>query len=423
MARRLFLDWLGVTIAGTPTPPGQLILTHAEDRATGPGTVIGLEMRRDFHVSALVNGVLSHVVEMDDFHRASMLRPGTVVMPAALAAGERMGCSGPELLTAIILGYEVAIRMAEAVGPSRDSLAYVTPACGIFGAAAAAGWLMRLNAQQMAWALGNAASQAAGPWGDGEDDSMARHLLTGKAAANGYLAAELASTGLTGPLRILEGEHGFLSAMSANPRPELIFAGFEDDPLPYKIGEVSVRLHASSLHTHAAVDAALSLRRSLSDVEQVQSVQVETYGTAAEACDNSSPDSAQAARSSLQYCVACALAHGRVGVADFAGEALGDLVIRRLSSITSVSRREDLDALYPRECPSEVRVRLESGKELSVFVSSPRGDPQNRLSPRDLEEKFRAMLAQTEFAELADPLIWSVADVEKLDDVGMLLQE
>src|SRR5690349_12565303 len=113
-AKLFVLDWLASAIAGTATPVGELLIAEAASRGQGNAQVLGLADGRDAEVAALTNGALSHIVEMDDLDRGSVVHPGTVVIPAALAAADAVGASGQQFLFGVIAGYEVCIRIGEA---------------------------------------------------------------------------------------------------------------------------------------------------------------------------------------------------------------------------------------------------------------------------------------------------------------------
>src|SRR6185312_16537745 len=136
------------------------------------------------------------------------------VISAAFAVAERQHADGSQLMLAVALGYEAALRIGEAVNPSHYQYWHPTGTAATFGAAAAAGSLLGLDAARMLDALGTAGTQAAGLWEFNADGAMSKHLHPGKAALNGVLAADLAKIGFTGATRILEGERGFFRAMS-----------------------------------------------------------------------------------------------------------------------------------------------------------------------------------------------------------------
>ena len=137
------LDWLGCAIAGLDTPPGRMLTEHTRAQPRADVSCLGLPDGRSTQVAALHNGGVSHIVEMDDVHRAATLHPAAVVVPAALAVAEQQGASGRDFLAAVTLGYEVAIRVGEAVGKTHYFHWHNTSTCGVYGAAAAAGLAAR----------------------------------------------------------------------------------------------------------------------------------------------------------------------------------------------------------------------------------------------------------------------------------------
>ncbi|HET7093840.1 MAG TPA: MmgE/PrpD family protein, partial [Thermomicrobiales bacterium] len=257
-ARRFTLDWLGCAIAGTVTPAGAMLIAEGASRGPGPAAALGVEAGRDAETAALVNGGLAHIVEMDDLDRASVVHPGCVVIPAALAAAEERGADGRTFLAAVVAGYEAASRIGAAVGQSHYAYWHNTATCGAYGAAAAAGVVLGLAPERLVWALGNAGSIAGGLWQFNHDGAMTKHLHAGRAAANGVLAARLAARGFTGARAILEGPQGLFAAASRDARPERVVAGLDTlgGETPWRIHGVSIKPHASCRHTHPAVDAA-----------------------------------------------------------------------------------------------------------------------------------------------------------------------
>jgi 2-methylcitrate dehydratase PrpD len=388
-ARYYVLDWLGSALAGTSTPPGRILLDYAAAQPDGSNHIIG-GGTASAEVAALVNGGLSHIVEMDDLDRTSVVHPATVVIPAALAIAERDGCSESDFLAAVVAGYEIAIRIGEAVGKAHYHYFHNTATCGTFGAVAAAGWLLNLSAEQFTWAMGNAGTMAAGLWQFNADGAMSKHLHAGQAASNGVRAADLAALGFTGTRDILEGERGFFAATAPDADPARVIAGLGDG---FKIGGVSIKPHASCRHTHPAIDAALMLREQLPNRQNIAHIDIDTYQAAITLCDNPDPHTPYAAKFSLHYCLASALERGSAGLRDFSPECLREQSVRRLMGRTSARVHPDFEAAYPVEWNTALRVTLASGDVLEAGVKHPKGDPENALSQGELEAKFRGMVA------------------------------
>ncbi len=285
-AQLFVLDWLASAFAGRGTEPGRAILEYTRAQPSGDALVCGETVGRSAEAAAFANGALSHVVEMDDVDRVSIVHPGAVVMPAALAAYGRDGRNGRELLSAIVAGFEVAIRFGSAVGAKHYYHFHNTSTCGIFGSAMAAGWLRGLDSEALTWALGNAGTMAFGLWEFNAEGAMSKHLHTGHAAASGFRAAELAAHGFTGARSIVEGERGFFAGLAPQGEPDKVTAGLGEPPLA--LPGVSLKPYASCRHTHAAIDAAMALREQL-DGGAVERGTISVYQAAADLCDNPSP--------------------------------------------------------------------------------------------------------------------------------------
>lgn len=421
-AKYYILDWLGSAMAGTTTDPGRILLDYAASQTGRGATVIGLDEQRNADLAALINGSLSHIVEMDDLHRGSVVHPAAAIIPAALAIAERERRSGLDFITAVILGYEVGIRIGEAVGKSHYHFWHNTATCGVFGATAAVGWLLGLGREQMVWALGNAGTQASGLWEFIADGAMSKHLHAGRAASSGVLAADLAKRGLTGARRILEGERGFFAATSKDANPDFVIKGLTKGLKEYKISGVSIKPHASCRHTHPAIDAALALRtRAGFQGSEIDSVRIETYRAALDLTNNPNPTCPYSAKFSLQYCVASALSRGHVNLQDFTPQAIRDQKVRQLMARTSVDFTPEMEDRYPRQWPARLTVNLANGRVLSQKVDNPKGDPENPLTRAELEEKFRLLITGTGYEEIADVLIEGVNRLERLERVRQLL--
>jgi 2-methylcitrate dehydratase PrpD len=420
-AKYYTLDWLGSAMAGTVTAPGRAFLEHAAAQGAGPATVIGLVAARGTPTAALVNGALSHIVEMDDLHRASVVHPGAVVMPAALAVAEAQGAGGLDFLTAVVLGYEVAIRIGEAVGKSHYRLWHNTATCGVFGSAAAAGRLSGLSVGEMVWALGSAGTMAAGLWEFNADGAMSKPLHAGHAASAGLLAADLASRGLSGARRILEGERGFFAATSQDAEPDCVISGLSRGMADYKISGVSIKPHASCRHTHPAVDAALLIRNRIAPGGQgIAGIEIETYGAALALTDNAAPHNPHAAKFSMQYCVSSALLRGSVGLRDFEPGATTDKGVRALMDRVRLRHSPALEGRYPAAWPVRVSVTMGDGQTVVESVDHPRGDPENPLSWGELRAKFCRMLVGTEWDGQADRLFERMSTLDRQHPIRLL---
>ena len=423
-AKLTILDWLGSALAGAHEEAARMARAVVRGFGTSDEATVFPSGRASAAGAALANGVASHILEFDDVHKGSTIHGAAPIIPAALAVAEREGADGRALLRGIILGYEAALRVGEAVNPSHYRYWHPTGTAATFGAAVAAGALLGLDARQMCDALGSAGTQAAGLWEFNADGTMSKHLHPGKAAFNGVLAADLAHEGFTGAGTILEGERGFCRAMSTEPDLTRITA---DLGTVWKIGENCYKLHSCCGHTHTAIDTALTFR-----AEQgwgpgeaagvIASVRIALYGPGYEIVREPNPRTPYQAKFSIAYCVAVALTEGRVGLAQFSPErfALTGTVEPQVAALlarTTVEVAPELTARYPTRWPARLEVTLADGTTLAGEADFPRGNPEHPVSAAVLEEKFRALVAPTYGEARAERAVAAVRTVERWDDV------
>ena len=192
------LDLLGCAIAGNDKDE-ILNLKRALMSEEGKAGVWGTDRRVPMTNGMLINGAMSHTVELDDLHKPSKIHAACVVIPPVLTLAETMDASGKDVLKAIAIGCEVVIRMGMALGTDshRRRGWHATATCGSFGAAAALGSLLGLDPVQMANALGLAGTTTGGLMAYTADGSMSKRLHAGKAGENGWIAAVLAQNGFT----------------------------------------------------------------------------------------------------------------------------------------------------------------------------------------------------------------------------------
>src|SRR5579883_561788 len=420
-ARRAVLDWLGSALAGSLEAPARMARRVAARFGVSEEAAMFPASRASAPAAAFANGVASHILEYDDVHKGSTLHAAAPVIPAALAVAEREHASGGAFLLAVTLGYEAALRVGEAVNPSHYRFWHPTGTAATFGAAAAAGSLLGLNADQMQNALGSAGTQAAGLWEFNAEGAMSKHLHPGKAALNGLIAADLARAGFTGASRVLEGDRGFFRAMSQAHDASRITDGLGRQ---WKIAENCYKLHSCCGHTHTAIDVALDLRPSAG----IAGIEIETYGPGFEIVKQMNPRTPYQAKFSIAYCVAAALAEGRAGLEQFSDDRFGpegvrDPKIAALLRRTQVRVAPDLTAKYPAAWPSRVAIKLADGTILRGASDYPRGNPENPVSTKTLEDKFMSLVAPRFGEQLANRARTAWFEIESARDMSQVFSQ
>src|SRR5215831_10711276 len=138
LAKQCLLDWLGSAVRGSVEPPARIFNEVARKEGGNPrATALPDFWKTSASWAAQINAAASHTVEMDDLHPTSVLHPAAPIISAAAALAESLDANGPDLIAAIVAGYEVGIRAGEAVGRTHYNLWHTTATCGTFGAAAA----------------------------------------------------------------------------------------------------------------------------------------------------------------------------------------------------------------------------------------------------------------------------------------------
>lgn len=379
-AERFVRDWLGSYVAGGAAREGRILEAYG-GRA------------RDLEGRVFLAAARSHVTETDDLHRTSVTHPGCVVVPVALLLGREIGASGHAVLAAVLAGYEVMIRVGEALGPAHYRIFHNTATAGPFGAAAAAASLLQLDEDAWVHALGSAGTQAAGLWQFNEEGAMSKPLHAGHAAAAGLRATLLAAEGLTGAEQVLEGEKGLFRALCPDARLHAVCA----DAPGWKLPETSMKPYPCCRHVHPAIDAALEVRATLGGASlgagALERVSVESYPAALDVTDRPDPRTPHEARFSLQYAVAYTLMRGAPGLDAFDARALEDEEVRSTLGRVTVGVGAELEQAYPERWGARVEVRSDTGHTNQAEVVAATGDPDRPLDDGTLDAKVEGLFA------------------------------
>lgn len=414
-AKRAVVDWYASVYPGLAREPVRILEeVLAEDLDRGAARLI-LGRAATARAAAMINGAAAHAAEVDDSFREAMYHPGAATIAAALAAAHATGCSGREFLRAVVLGYEVSTRIGIALGRGHYQYWHNTGTVGTFGAAAAAGYLLRLPETQFAHALSTAATFAAGLQQAFRMDSMSKPLHPGRAAEGGLLSAQLASRGITGSLDVLDGEAGLGVAMSTGADWSQVGATLGRD---FHITRTTFKNHVGCGHSFPSIDGALELqRRHGFGADQVESIRIGTYKPALDIACYARPATVTEAQFSIPYVVATALVHGSVRMAAYSPERLHEPATRALLERIHVAVDPDLDAGFPGRRSARVEIVLRDGRRLTHLQPNRKGDPELPLTDADLEGKLVEFAAPVIGADAARALaarLWTLDTSETL---------
>lgn len=416
-AKRRLLDFIGVTLAGA-TQEESIIAQQVAGELGGlpEATIIGHRARTSAPLAALVNAITGHVLELDDVYTIGILHPSVVVVPAALASGESEGINGRQLLTSIVIGYEVATRLARSINPSHRARGFhATGTCGTIASAAVAAHNMRLAPRNVGYALGLAATQAAGLL---EFRAMSKRLNAGHAGYAGIISALLARHGFIGSVETVNREGRFFSAFTDASKAD---ESFGDLRQKYEIFCCNVKFHACCGYFHSAIDAVLEIARNGVSPEDVERVQVKTFRMAVDGHQEVHPKALVEATMSLPFSVATAFIHGRAGMNEFAGEAVNDVRTTELARRVELIVDPTIDSLFPNRWAAEVEVYLRDGTVRRLRVDVPKGTYPDRPVPqRELEAKFEALTEGVLTKDRQTGITRCVKEVDTLDNIREL---
>lgn len=411
-AGRALLNWCGCAIGGSRHETVDRALAAVLPFA-GPAQagVLGRGERMDILNAALINGISSHVLDFDDT-QAEAIHPSSPVFPALLALAEWRGFSGAELAHAFVLGVEVECRIGRSVFPQHyDAGWHITGTAGVFGAAAAAGKLLRLGEQQMAWALGMAATQSAGlreMFG-----SMCKCLHPGRAAQNGLHAALLAREGFTSSEQGIEAKRGFGHVLSTHFDPEVIVGEWGRH---YELSSNMYKPFACGLVVHGAIDGCIQLRNEYGlRPDAIETVELAVAPLVLELTGKPSPLTGLEGKFSVFHAAAVAVVRGEAGEAEFSDACVQDAEVVTLRK--RVRATVDDSLLWTQ---ARVAIRLRDGRLLQREVLHPLGSLERPMSDADLEAKFRSLTAGILDKRGADHLLQLCRDLQSLPDAGVI---
>jgi 2-methylcitrate dehydratase PrpD len=425
-AEELFLDWFASALAGRSARPVKLMERFALDMGPkdGPSELLTSRKHTSPWFAALVNGAASHFVEQDDLHNSSVLHPGTVVFPAVLAAAQECGASGREVIAAAAAGYECGVRVGEFLGRSHYTVFHTTGTAGKLAAAAAVARLLALNADGMQNALGSAGTMAAGLWEFLRDAADSKQLHTGKAAADGLMAAFLARDGFTGAKEILEGKQGMAAGMSTDADARWLTDALGER---WVLAETSFKYHASCRHTHPAADALLMLMKEQHvKADDIASVTAHVHQGALDVLGPvTDPQTVHQSKFSMGFVLALIALHGRAALTDFTEAALREPRLRAIHDKVHMEIDPEIDHAYPRRWMGRVTVRTRDGRVLEQRITSPKGDPDNTLTRQEVEDKARRLASYAGGAtpEEMDEIVHRVWHLREQADVRLFLRQ
>src|SRR4051812_34196483 len=385
-ARRALLHWIGCSLGGCRHEATETALAaFGEFSGAREATVIGRPERADILLAALLNGISADVLGFSDTHLKTVIHPGGVVGPAILGLAERTPISGRDFLHAFLLGIEVACRAGLAVYPWHYARGWhITGTAGTFGAAAAAGKLLKLDEQQMTWALGIAATQAAGlreMFG-----SMCKSLHGGRAAQNGLSAALLAKKGFTSSEQAIEAPRGFANVLGEAPDLAALTKGLGAD---FEVLQNTYKPFPCGVVIHPVIDGCITLKSANAfDIANIRRIALSVNPLVLELCGRKAPMTTSQAKLSVYHSAAAATIAGKMTEQEYAMAVVADPAVVALRQKVEATPNTSI-----REDEADVAIAFADGKTLHHHVDYVIGSTRRPMSDADIETKFRGLAA------------------------------
>ena len=423
-AGRRLLDALGCAIAGAEGLTTQQVRKTALALGGVPeSSILGTHEFTSCEKAALVNGTALRFLDFMDGHPGPYPCHSCFNIPPIVAVAERARSSGKELVTAIVIGYEIMPRFQENAGlPDLGARGWAGTTNLAFSVPLACAYLLHLNSEQAVNALGISVTH--GGVMDGASHGQmptSKSILDGVAAMNAIVACLLAQQGVTGPHEAIEGKGGYANAVAGSCDYEKLLAPVGR----HKILETYTKLYNTVKCGQTAVGAALALahehRVGPRDIAELRIGLARRDATSQTRNPSTSrPKNRDTANHSVRFCVAAALVDGELTADQFAPDKLSSPAIVDLFDRSSVYWDESVESHWPFANPATITIRTSSGQELSQCQVFPAGHPNNPLPDEMLEQKFRQLTRQVLGEERAEEVIALTRNLADLPDMRLL---
>jgi 2-methylcitrate dehydratase PrpD len=422
--RHHILDTLAAAISGSKLPPGKKAIAYAKRLGEArEATVAGSKVMVSAVHAALANGMLAHADETDDSHAPALMHPGCAIVPSALAMAERGRRNGTAMLRAVALGYDIAARINLSLQHiDFRRVGHLTHAFGpVFGAAAAAAALARLEPAQVRHALSYTGQQASGlsTYMRDTDHIEKAFDFGGMAARNGVSAVTMVASGCTGVEDVFSGERNFYIAFDESgrigkaPEPDILVRGLGSN---YEIMRTNIKRWSVGSPIQAPLDSLLELIRAHAiKAQDVETVHVRVSHSGANTVDNREmPDI------NMQHMVAVMLLDGIVTFESAHDEKrMKDRKVLELKKRVDLKGDDELHRLLPQR-HGIVEIVMKDGRRLRHHTKAVRGTADNPMSRAEVDEKCYHLLKPVIGTKRARTLCDTVWNIERVKDARAL---
>jgi 2-methylcitrate dehydratase PrpD len=427
-AQEVLMDQLGIEVGASELPWCKRAMEYAKSQSRdGASTIVADGEQVDAATAAFTNGTYGHGLEFDDAHIRSAGHPGCVVIPTSVALGEERDASIKDVLTAIVVGYEVYTRLGNLAAPDLLKRGWHPNAVlGTFGATASAASLLDFDEEMIGHAMAIATSHASGVTEYSSTGGSIKRVHGGMAARNGIESARMAHHGVTGPKRYLTGNKGFFNVFVERTDVSVDEFGTAST---LEIEKRWLKPYACCGTTHAYIDAVHELDPDPERVERIVArVQPETNSIVGTANENVyRPEDFQGTQFSLPFQIALAVSgygngyrtHRKIADGDL---SLDDTELLGLADTVEIEVSEELEEEYDPKDVGDLTIEYTDGTSEHAFVEDSLGTPRRPMSADQRRAKFDELTEPVLGSDGAQSLAAAIERVESLDSVAELTE-
>lgn len=421
-ARDALIDTLGVGLAGSLEPAGEIALRWIRDTGAGPqATVWGTQLATSPAEAAFANGLCAHALDFDDSLPSLRGHPSAPMFAAALAVGEVVGASGAEVLAAYALGLEVAGKLGRAMGNGHYLRGWhTTSTVGTFTSTAVAARLSKLDSAELQTAWGVAASQVSGLVRN--FGTMTKPFHVGRAARCGVLSAWLAKHGFTADTAILDGDNNIFAT----------YGGDDGAPLATLLGKLGnpweilepgnwVKRWPCCYSNHRAIGGLFELlERHQIRTEEINAIAVGFLPGTDTALIHTNPQTGLEGKFSVEYALAAAALDRKLNLESFTDVMVRRRPVRDLMAKVRRYRIED-SKVYGLDAYTDIEIATLRGRYPMRVERTP-GSPAWPMTDTDRSEKFMDCAGRVLGTRNAGELLELAQRCETLPDIRRLVK-
>ena len=425
-AKRFLMDSMGCALGGAQQHDVHIAReVLGECAGSGNATVLVTGERWDPVSASLLNALMIRVMDYNDIYWKQDPSHPSDIIPAAMAAAERAGRSGRDLLVGIALAYEFEQRLCEVSVPGVREIGWHHATLTAAVSPIAAGRMLGLDADQIQHAIGISASRhcTTGSVTAGKL-TMMKNTVDPMATQSGVIAALLAEKGYTGPEHVLDGKEGFSQVFSTDWKFNILTDGLGES---WRILQCGMKFFPTEALTHAPISATLDLVNGHDlAAEEVETVTIYSLARAADILADPSkydPRTKETADHSLPYVIAAAVADRQVTPLQFTDAKIMDEKIRAQLPKVKVIADPEIEAVFPELQRVRVVIRTTDGREVEKELDYPKGDPRNPLTNEEISAKFKALAEGIATTADVERMQSAINRTEEFDDVRELMGE